>query len=233
MLASLLLSATKLGRLCFYTCLSFCPQGGGLPQCMLGYHPPPPGTRPLGGMVTISVAKYSVVMTHHNAASGRHLIPETRCQDAGFFITVRNEVGKVMFLHLSVILSTGGEGLPQCMLGYHPPGTRHPPQSRHPPGPGPPKANTPRTSPPPPRDQVTPEQTPPPWDQVPRSRHPLPGSSPPWSRHPLGPGTPPPPQETATCADGTHPTGIHSCLNKIYIVVHLPQNQLCCIFCIF
>ena len=36
-----------------------------------------------------------------------------------------------MFLHLSVILSTG-ECLPQCMLGYH-----NPP-SRHPPGPGPP-----------------------------------------------------------------------------------------------
>ena len=27
----------------FYTCLSFCSQGrGGLPQCMLGYHPPLP-----------------------------------------------------------------------------------------------------------------------------------------------------------------------------------------------
>ena len=41
-------SATKLRRLCFYTCLSFCSQGG-LPQCMLGYHPldqapPGPGT---------------------------------------------------------------------------------------------------------------------------------------------------------------------------------------------
>ena len=35
-------SATKLRRLCFYTCLSFCSQGGGLPQCMLGHHPPPP-----------------------------------------------------------------------------------------------------------------------------------------------------------------------------------------------
>ena len=33
-----------------------------------------------------------------------------------------NEVwGKVIFLHLFVILFTGG-GLPQCMLGYHPPG---------------------------------------------------------------------------------------------------------------
>ena len=35
----LLPSATKLRRLCFYTCLSFCSQGG-LPQYMLGYHPP-------------------------------------------------------------------------------------------------------------------------------------------------------------------------------------------------
>ena len=36
----------SLRRLCFYGCLSFCPQGG-LPQCMLGYHTPwgadPPG----------------------------------------------------------------------------------------------------------------------------------------------------------------------------------------------
>ena len=35
--------------------------------------------------------------------------------------TGRNEVvAKIMFLHVSVILLTGG--LPQCMLGYHPPG---------------------------------------------------------------------------------------------------------------
>ena len=27
-------------RLCFYTCLSFCPRGGGLSQCMLRYIPP-------------------------------------------------------------------------------------------------------------------------------------------------------------------------------------------------
>ena len=33
--------------------------------------------------------------------------------------TVRNKVAKVMFLHLSVILFTGG-GMPQCMLGCHP-----------------------------------------------------------------------------------------------------------------
>ena len=52
--------------------------------------------------------------------------------------TGRNEVvAKVMFLLVSVILFTGG--LPQCMLGYHPPpGRRHPPgrrpfRRRHPP----------------------------------------------------------------------------------------------------
>ena len=32
-------------RLCFHTCLWFCSRGEGLPQCMLGYTPPPPGTR--------------------------------------------------------------------------------------------------------------------------------------------------------------------------------------------
>ena len=51
---------------------------------------------------------------------------------------------KVMFLHLSVILFTGGGCLPQCMLGYtsqweqttpweytSPPRSRHPHWSRH------------------------------------------------------------------------------------------------------
>ena len=49
-------------------------------------------------------------------------------QDPANFFTGRNEVvAKVMFLLVSVILSTGG-GLPQCMLGYcHPPRRRHPP----------------------------------------------------------------------------------------------------------
>ena len=46
----ILTSATKLRRLCFYTCLSV--HRGGLPQCILGYHllpqeqaPPTPGSR--------------------------------------------------------------------------------------------------------------------------------------------------------------------------------------------
>ena len=74
-------------------------------------------------------------------------------------ITVRNEVAKVVFLHLSVILFTGGGGLPQCMLVYTTPwdhaptpGTMHthtpwdhaPPEPcTHPPGPCTPQDHAP------------------------------------------------------------------------------------------
>ena len=55
-------------------------------------------------------------------------------------ITGRNEVvAKVIFLHLFVILFTGGGCLPQCMLGYHTPPGADTPQSRH----APPGADTP------------------------------------------------------------------------------------------
>ena len=48
-------------------------------------------------------------------------------------IVGRNEVvAKVMFLLVSVILLTGG--LPKCMLGYQPPGSRHPPGKQTPHG---------------------------------------------------------------------------------------------------
>ena len=74
------------------------------------------------------------------------------------FITVRNEVAKVMILHLFVYLSTRGS------VSVHAGDT--------------------------------------PLDQAPRTRHPL-GPGPLRSR--------PPPQQTVTAADGTHPTGMHSC----------------------
>ena len=75
--------------------------------------------------------------------------------------TVRNEVAKVMFLHLFVILSTGGTASVYAGIPHSP--------SPGPPGPG----------------------TPPP-----------------------GPGTPPE-EQTTTVADGTHPTGMHSCYCKL------------------
>ena len=110
-----------------------------------------------------------------------------------FLVTVRNDIAKVMFLHLSVCPQGGvpGAGTPWDQVHparpgtpqdqVYPPRTRYtlwdkvPPQTRYPP-----------------RDQVHPHPTPP--DQV----------------HPLPLGQVHPRQETATVADGTHPTGMHS-----------------------
>ena len=79
------------------------------------------------------------------------------------FITERNEVAKVMFLHLSVILFTWGYA--SVHAGRPLPWSRHS-LEQAPPGVGIPRAGTPQ------------EQT---------------------------------PQQTATAADGTHLTEIHSC----------------------
>ena len=86
--------------------------------------------------------------------------PIRRCQP---IITGRNDVvAKVMFLLVSVILSTGGRCLPQCMLGY-PPGADTPQGRHHPPeqtsplgtdtplGADTPRADTPREQTPTPR----------------------------------------------------------------------------------
>ena len=53
-----------------------------------------------------------------------------RLQQSGWSASYRPQRSwaKVTFLQASVILSTGGGGLPQCMMGCHPP----PPRSRHP-----------------------------------------------------------------------------------------------------
>ena len=135
----------------------------------------------------------------------------------GTFITSRNEVvAKVIFLHLFVILFTGG-GLPQCMLGYHPPeqthippspwsrppGSRHLPRSRHPPE----QTPLPRSRHHPPRADTSPEQTP--------------------------PGADTPPDKTPAYglrAAGTHPTGMHFCCQcyrgKFLKVCNLILNYL-------
>ena len=81
----------------------------------------------------------------------------------------------VMFLHLSVILSTGG-GL--CVW-------------QTPPGQTPPLADTPLAD-------------------IPLADTHL-GQTPTLSRAPLLP-------ETATAADGTHPTGMHSCCEIVFII---------------
>ena len=99
-----------------------------------------------------------------------------------------------MFLHVSVILSTGG-GLPQCMLGYHPqgPGT--------PLGPG-----------------THPEQTPHPGPGTPQTRHPPCDQASPGGRHPpstLHAG------RYGQEAGGMHPTGMQSCYSNVFThVIH-------------
>ena len=127
-------------------------------------------------------------LLHHTSQPIR-VTRVARCHQTLNLVTGRNEVvAKVMFLQVSVIHSVhrGGGGLPQCMLGYHPPGTRHPPR----PGTHPPDRHTPRPGTPP-RDQA---DTPP---------GPGPGRPP---RDPPGKQTP----AYGLRAAGTHPTGMHS-----------------------
>ena len=113
--------------------------------------------------------------------------------------TGRNEVvAKVMFLHVSVILSTGG-GL---QAGRTPPGQGDPPQTKENPPPwtreNPPSLDQ-REPPPPDQGDLPPtRQTPPDWAEPPQTRQ-----------------TPPPGKQTPEYglrAAGTHPTGMHSCL---------------------
>ena len=125
-------------------------------------------------------------------------------------ITIRNEVAKVMFLQACVCPQGGC--LPQCMVGYTPleqtsPISRHPPPEQTPHG-----ADTPPQSRPP-GSTLPPEQTPPQQQTPPGSRYPPEQIPPPGSRHPPRSRHPPPPRETATAADGTHSTGMHSCIN--------------------
>ena len=87
-----------------------------------------------------------------------------------------------MFLHLSVSHSVNKGSVCQTPPGRHPPG-RHP------------QADTPRQTP---LDRH-------PWTDTPiLGRHPLP-----LGRHPRA--DTPPSQQMATAADGTLPTGMHSC----------------------
>ena len=84
-----------------------------------------------------------------------------------------------------------------------PPGQVHPPDQVHPPGPGTP-----------PRPGTPPGPGTPPWTRyTPRTRY-TPLVHPP-DQVPPGPGTPSP-RDTATAADGTHPTGMHSCSHFIF-----------------
>ena len=127
-----------------------------------------------------------------------------------------------MFLQACVCPHGGGEYL-----------TRYTPQDQvHHPGPGAPlgPGTPPMAGTPPSGTRYTPLQVQPPRDQV----HPP----------PPGPGTPPgtrytPPGDTATAADVTHPTGMHSCSAYNWIFIFLKATkvnfvtfQLKCTLCV-
>ena len=99
-------------------------------------------------------------------------------------ITVRNEVEKVMFLHMCVCPQRR-EYLGRCPPDQvHPPGTRYIPGTRYTPRPGTPPGTPPRT-----RYTLRGQGTPP----RPGTRYTPtgPGTTPQDQVHPLGPGTPP------------------------------------------
>ena len=126
----------------------------------------------------------------------RPIVQCTKNSRTTTIITGRNEVvAKVIFLHLFVILFTGGACLRQTPPPEQTPLEQTPPpQSRPPPGSGPPPS---------------------PLEQTPRSRHPpWEQTTPPGADHP-----PSPPKQTPAYgqrAAGRHPTGMHSCLIKIF-----------------
>ena len=102
-----------------------------------------------------------------------------------YLYRLQTKFAKVMFLHVSVILSTGGGGILACIAGL---------------------------------------QT---HTQGRKFRGLAGGGSP--GPHPWGVGIPacteaepPPPQQTATAASGTHPTGMHSCY--AYILPKFQEN---------
>ena len=116
-------------------------------------------------------------------------------------ITGRNEVvAKVIFLHLSVILFTGWEGVCLSACWDTPPDQTPPPWIRlHPPD----QADTT-----PPLDQTPPPTTP-------RTRHHHPPDQADTLQHPPDQADPPEADSSIrSTSGGTHPTGMHSCLNN-------------------
>ena len=146
-------------------------------------------------MVTVA---WFLLCQHHPAT-------RSRASYGKVMFTGRNEVvAKVIFLHLFVILFTGGDGSPvgrtplpgrtPCQ-GEHPPRTRPPCQGEPPPGPDPPaRENLPRTRPP----------------------------------NPPTPAPDPPGKHTAAYgqrAAGMHPTGMHFCFIGICLSFYLGGDR--------
>ena len=103
------------------------------------------------------------------------------------------------YRHLSVHRGWGWGCLPQYMLGYHTPGSRHPPWRQTDPAPPGHPLQTPALR------QKTPPETDTPHEQTP-----------PWSRHPAGSRHPP---EQTPPQDQTPPPEIRSLLRTVRILL--------------
>ena len=129
-------------------CQSFCSQGGMSASVHAGIHTPlgrhpRADTLPLGRHPPLGQTPSPVQCMLGDTGNKRAVRILLKC----ILVTGCNEVvAKVIFLHLSVILLTGGV-LPQCMLGYHPPpgADTTTPWSRHPPRADPPGTRPPRS----------------------------------------------------------------------------------------
>ena len=113
----------------------------------------------------------------------------------------RRSCGKVMFSHMSVILFTGGCVCPSACWHTHTP--RQTPQADTPP------VQTPRADP----LQINTALGDTPWADTSKANNPLPSAC--WDTHPPCPvhvGI-----DMATAADGTHPTGMHSCFDIFFL----------------
>ena len=113
-----------------------------------------------------------------------------------------------IFYHLQTKLQKGVCVKNSVHRGCTPPVQTSLPLCRHPPGQTHPLCRNPPGRPP---GETTPGRYTP-WSTHPLGRHPL-------GRHPLG--RPPPLHQMATAADGTHPTGMHSCSYLILTVFQI------------
>ena len=90
-------------------------------------------------LIETNVTYYPVVVT---VAPRERTLDEALHLSQCHYYRLQRSWGKVMFSQASVILLTAG-CLPQCMLGYTPPGNRHPLGADTPPGADTPLEQTP------------------------------------------------------------------------------------------
>ena len=143
----------------------------------------------------------SIKCSNHNTLSFNLLLRKSMAHKCSYYRPQRSCGQGNIFTPVCHSVHRGEGGLPQCMLGYHPPLDQ----------PDPPLGSD-TTSPW--TRWTPPDQTPPSPDQAdhppPRIRH----TPPDQTRPPPGPDRHPPGKQTPAYglrAAGTHPTGMHSC----------------------